>query len=65
MPCGSTIGPAQSTLGLRAVDIGCVQLSMHSIRETAGAEDVGMLISLFKGFFKHFAEVDASLKMDD
>jgi aspartyl aminopeptidase len=65
MPCGSTIAPALSKLGFRAVDIGCVQLSMHSIRETAGSEDVGMLIKLFKSFFQHFQEVDASLKMDD
>ena len=52
-------------MGLRTVDIGCVQLSMHSIRETAGAEDVGMLIELLKTFFGHFERMDKSLLMDD
>ncbi|CAD6586934.1 MAG: hypothetical protein CYPHOPRED_003712 [Cyphobasidiales sp. Tagirdzhanova-0007] len=65
MPCGSTIGPLCSKLGLRTVDIGCVQLAMHSIRETAGADDVGPLIELLKAFFSNFQSVDRSLVMDD
>lgn len=36
---GSTIGPGMSKL-IRTVDIGVAQLSMHSIRETAGVADV-------------------------
>ncbi len=40
MPCGSTVGPliAQNT-GINTVDIGCPQLSMHSIREVIAGQD--------------------------
>lgn len=38
--CGSTIGPLISTAtGIRAIDMGCPQWSMHSIRETMGTCD--------------------------
>lgn len=40
IPCGSTVGPlvAQGT-GINTVDIGCPQLSMHSIREVMAGQD--------------------------
>jgi aspartyl aminopeptidase len=51
--CGSTIGPiTAANLGIKTVDIGNPMLSMHSIREMAGAEDHPALIRVFKEFFK-------------
>ena len=50
--CGSTIGPiTASNLGIRTVDVGNPMLSMHSIREMAGANDHQPLIKAFKEFF--------------
>ncbi|GAA5803977.1 peptidase M18 [Helicostylum pulchrum] len=47
--CGSTIGPMLSAkLGLRTIDIGNPQLSMHSIREMGGTDDVGHGINLLR-----------------
>lgn len=50
-PCGSTIGPILSAnCGIRTIDIGCPQLSMHSIREMCGTDDVTHAINLLKVF---------------
>ncbi|KAJ3415427.1 hypothetical protein HDV05_005021 [Chytridiales sp. JEL 0842] len=65
-PCGSTIGPMLSAqLGVRTIDVGNPQLSMHSIRETCGTVDVKYAIDLFQSFFEDFAVVDAKLKVDE
>ena len=51
--CGSTIGPiTAANLGIRTVDVGNPMLSMHSIREMAGAKDHERMIHVFKEYFK-------------
>lgn len=64
-PCGSTIGPAISAnTGVRAIDLGMPQWSMHSIRETMGTSDVSMCIELFSAFLKDFRAVDDAINVD-
>jgi aspartyl aminopeptidase len=64
-PCGSTIGPILSAnCGIRTIDIGCPQLSMHSIREMCGTDDLTHAIALFKAFFENFTKVDETLPVD-
>lgn len=54
-----TVGPMLSThMGCRGIDIGQVQLSMHSIRATTGALDPGLGVKLWKGFFDFYEEID-------
>ncbi|KAI9725020.1 MAG: hypothetical protein M1812_000296 [Candelaria pacifica] len=58
-PSGGTVGPMLSSkLGVRAIDAGLPQLSMHSIRATTGSLDPGLGVKLYAGFFDHFEEVD-------
>ncbi|CAN8253478.1 unnamed protein product [Cochlearia groenlandica] len=65
MGCGSTIGPIlASGVGIRTVDVGAPQLSMHSIREMCAADDVKHSYEHFKAFFKEFTRLDAKLIVD-
>lgn len=53
VPCGSTIGPITATrLGIRTVDIGVPQLSMHSIREVCGTRDASSLRGLLAAYLE-------------
>ncbi|HNW33355.1 MAG TPA: M18 family aminopeptidase [Candidatus Ozemobacteraceae bacterium] len=50
---GSTIGPISSThLDTRAVDVGIPLLSMHSVRELAGACDPEYLMKAIREFYR-------------
>jgi aspartyl aminopeptidase len=63
--CGSTIGPMLSAhLGARTLDLGNPQLSMHSIRETGGTEDVRHAIRLFSSFFHHYSSLERNILVD-
>jgi aspartyl aminopeptidase len=63
--CGSTIGPMLSAaLGARTLDLGNPQLSMHSIRETGGSEDVSHAIRLFTSFFEHYSQLSSLILVD-
>jgi aspartyl aminopeptidase len=65
MGCGSTIGPLLSTLtGIRTVDVGASQWSMHSIRETCGTKDVEYTVAHFKAVLEGFSALDAQLAVD-
>uniref|UniRef100_A0A7C8ZNI9 aspartyl aminopeptidase n=1 Tax=Opuntia streptacantha TaxID=393608 RepID=A0A7C8ZNI9_OPUST len=65
MGCGSTIGPILATgIGIRTVDCGIAQLSMHSVREICGTEDVDIAYKHFKAFYRIFSSIDKKLVVD-
>jgi len=65
MACGTTVGPILSaSSGIRSVDIGNPQLSMHSIREVCGVDDISYCIDLCKAFLEEFASVDVIFKVN-
>ncbi|KAF3434485.1 hypothetical protein FNV43_RR25588 [Rhamnella rubrinervis] len=65
MGCGSTIGPIlASGVGIRTIDCGIAQLSMHSVREICGKEDIDFAYKHFKAFFQTFSRIDRKLNVD-
>jgi len=51
LSCGSTIGPRTGAmLGMECCDIGIAMWAMHSIRETAGMEDIADMCRLLECF---------------
>ncbi|KAF2462731.1 uncharacterized protein BDR25DRAFT_274046 [Lindgomyces ingoldianus] len=60
---GGTVGPMLSAhMGVRSIDCGIPQLSMHSIRATTGSLDPGLGVIAFQGFLENFETVDAEFK---
>jgi aspartyl aminopeptidase len=54
LACGSTIGPISAArTGIRTVDVGNPMLSMHSIREQAGAQDPERMVAIMQRFLEH------------
>lgn len=54
LACGSTIGPITATqLGVETLDIGAAQWAMHSIRETAGTDDIAYLHKVLVHYYNH------------
>jgi aspartyl aminopeptidase len=63
--CGSTIGPITSAgLGMRVIDVGIPQLSMHSCREMMGTASIDQLTLLCKTFFEQFSQIDKITSVD-
>lgn len=54
--CGSTVGPhLESRLGTRTIDMGNAALSMHSIREMAGRNDVANAIQFLQLYYQNYS----------
>jgi aspartyl aminopeptidase len=64
-PCGSTIGPLiAAKTGIRVIDIGAPQFSMHSVREIMGTNDADYYLRLMTAFFDRLQEVPAPCALD-
>lgn len=66
LACGSTIGPIVSAhTGVRTVDVGAPMLSMHSVREMCGADDVSYAVRHFEAVLRGFSALDRQLDAVD
>ena len=66
MGCGSTIGPILSTRsGIKTVDVGLAQLSMHSVREMCGVDDVAHGVAFFAHLYSRYAALEATVEHVD
>ncbi|TAQ91254.1 hypothetical protein B7494_g428 [Chlorociboria aeruginascens] len=55
---GGTVGPMLSSkMGVRSVDAGLPQLSMHSVRATTGSLDPGLGVKIFAAFYNAWGVV--------
>ena len=64
--CGTTIGPITAAgLGLKTVDVGPPQLSMHSCREIMGADDVYYAVKTFRAAFETYSDVAKAVDIVD
>jgi len=56
---GSTIGPVLAAkLGIKTVDVGASQLSMHSCREMCGVMSPEQCTLLYNTYFQHYPQVN-------
>ena len=62
VPSGSTIGPVMGAkLGVKTVDVGASQLSMHSCREMCGVMSPEQCTSLYNNYFKNYPIVNSQI----
>ena len=56
--------PSATNTGIRTVDVGAPQLSMHSVREMCSAADVAHAVTHFRAVYEGFSEMDQKLLVD-
>ena len=63
--CGTTIGPITAAqTGIRTVDVGAPQLSMHSVREMMGTDDVFYGVKIFRSAYENFHDANKAIDID-
>ena len=64
-PCGSTIGPILSMrCGVQTIDVGAPMLSMHSVREMCGTDDLYHSYTLFVAWYQNWLMTLNHLSVD-